>query len=100
MDRGRRRGFLRPGALSLAGLTRFSSLARAAEEGFVQMLGTPQDLATPTTYFDRLITPNDVFFVRSHFGAPAPNAARRLRISGLVKQPLDLAIGELASFPQ
>jgi DMSO/TMAO reductase YedYZ molybdopterin-dependent catalytic subunit len=105
MLRVRRRDFVHASALSLAGLTRFAGLARAAEappteDGFLQMLGTPQDLATPTTYFDRLITPNDVFFVRSHFGAPTMNAARRLKVTGLVKQPLDLAAADLASLPR
>jgi len=58
-------------------------------------VGTPQDLATPLSWFDRLITPTDVFFVRSHFGPPLMNAGRKLAIDGLVKAPLALTPDEL-----
>jgi DMSO/TMAO reductase YedYZ molybdopterin-dependent catalytic subunit len=81
-----------------------ASRARAADAGdsgsFLQMVGGPQDLATPTEYFDRLVTPNDVFFVRSHFGPPALRADRRLRMTGEVTKALDLAPDDLKAFPE
>ncbi len=58
-------------------------------------VGSPQDLATPLRWFDRLLTPTDVFFVRSHFGPPARDLSRRLGVDGLVKTPLSLAPDEL-----
>jgi sulfite oxidase len=60
----------------------------------------PENLATPIEWFDRLITPNDVFFVRSHFGAPAIGRARRLRLDGLVIKPLELGVSDLEKLPQ
>jgi len=60
----------------------------------------PENLATPIEWFDRLITPTDVFFVRSHFGAPAAAAAPRLRLDGLVGQTLDLGPADLDAMPQ
>ena len=60
-----RRDLLFGGALGLV----LPRVARAA--GVLRHLTTPQDFGTGTDGFDRLITPNDRFFIRSHFGAPA-----------------------------
>ena len=60
----------------------------------------PQDLGTPLEYFDRLITPTDVFFVRSHFGPPALNPARRLTVTGAVNTRLEIAASDLKAFPE
>jgi sulfite oxidase len=60
-------------------------------------LGTPQDLGTPLGYFDQLITPTPVFFVRSHFGAPAFNRNRKISIQG-GSNPLELGLKDLLSF--
>ena len=63
--------------------------------------GSPQNLATPLAYFDRLITPIGVFFVRSHFGPPALDKARKTVFDGMVKTPLTLNVDELrAQFPE
>lgn len=56
----------------------------------LQHSGAPQDLATPLAYFDRLITPTPVFFVRSHFGPPALDPLRKLRVYGMTKRALFL----------
>lgn len=55
----------------------------------------PHNLSTPLRYFDRLITPTPVFFVRSHFGAPALDRDRKLVVDGRVKTPLSLSAAEL-----
>lgn len=63
--------------------------------------GSPQNLATPLAWFDRLVTPTPVFFVRSHFGPPALDRTRKTVFDGLVKTPLTLGVDELrASFPE
>ena len=63
--------------------------------------GSPQNLATPLHYFDRLITPTAVFFVRSHFGPPALDKTRKTTFDGMVKTPLSLNVDELrAQFPE
>src|SRR5689334_2863592 len=92
----RRRELLELGALSAA-----SAIARPGfAEGLLQHGAEPQNLATPLEALDRLITPTPVFFVRSHFGPPALDPARRLRISGLLKTSLDLDVAALRRFPE
>lgn len=88
--------------LELGALTAASTWVRpgAAEEGLLQHLGSPQDLGTPLDVLDRLITPTPLFFVRSHFGPPALDPARRLRISGLVQRPLELDVTALRRLPE
>jgi hypothetical protein len=48
----------------------------------------PENLETPPGFLGAEFTPNDVFFVRSHFGPPivAPRAFR-LDLSGLCDRP-------------
>jgi sulfite oxidase len=93
----RRRELLELGALSAASTLACPSFA---EELLLQHGAAPQNLATPLEALDRLITPSPVFFVRSHFGPPALDPARRLRISGLVQTPLDLDLAALRRFPE
>lgn len=68
-------------------------------ETLLRFGGTPQNLATPLQYFDRLLTPNSVFFVRSHFGPPALDPSRQLVIDGMVEKPLTLSVDELRRLP-
>lgn len=78
-----------------------SSLARAEDDVLLRQGGVPQNLATPAEYFDRLVTPTSVFFVRSHFGPPALDRARKTTFDGMVKTPLTLGVDELrAQFPE
>lgn len=91
----RRRQIL-SGSATLAGSGAVATVARAAGSLLVQ-LGTPQDLGTPISYFDRLITPTSVFFVRSHFGAPAFNADRKFSIEG-GSNPIELGLEDLRKF--
>jgi sulfite oxidase len=90
---------LRPGlALADAGA---ADGGAAAAEMLLRQGGAPQNLATPIEYFDRLITPTPVFFVRSHFGPPALDKTRKTTFDGLVKTPLSLGVDELrAAFPE
>lgn len=78
-------------------------LARAvrAAPPELEVLGDrPAQLQTPLEYFDRLLTPNDVFFVRSHHGPPRLDLERKLRVRGLVEKPLELSLAELKKLPQ
>ena len=79
----------------------FASETGALAEDLLRETASPQNLATPTQLFDRLITPTSSFFVRSHFGPPALARGRTLRVGGLVKNRLTLTADELArSFPE
>jgi sulfite oxidase len=67
----------------------------------LEVLGDrPAQLQTPLEYFDRLLTPNDVFFVRSHHGMPRLDLTRKLEVTGLVESPLSLSLAELQKLPQ
>ncbi|MEO8275901.1 MAG: sulfite oxidase [Thermoanaerobaculia bacterium] len=47
------------------------------------------------------VTPNDLFFVRSHGGVPAVDPADfRLEIRGMVEHPLTLSLADLARYPR
>jgi DMSO/TMAO reductase YedYZ molybdopterin-dependent catalytic subunit len=85
---------------AITGLAYASRALGADEEALLRMVGEPQDLATPTRFFDRLITPTSVFFVRSHFGPPALDARRRLVVDGMVKSPLTLTADDLRALPR
>jgi sulfite oxidase len=74
---------------------------RAAPAAQLELLADrPPQLQTPLEYFDRLLTPNEVFFVRSHLGIPRLNPNRALRITGLVDAPLELSVEALKKLPQ
>jgi DMSO/TMAO reductase YedYZ molybdopterin-dependent catalytic subunit len=93
---GRRRVIQAAGALAVLR----SGVARA-DELLLRHGGAPQNLATPLEYFDRAITPSRVFFVRSHFGPPALDRARKITFDGLVASPLTFDVEELRkSFPE
>jgi len=101
----RRRKFLGTTGLAvlggLAGVPAWarSSLAPASRSLIVRSL-RPENLETPLEWLDRLVTPTDVFFVRSHFGVPRPDRSRTLRIEGLVSRPLVLSVSDVEALPQ
>jgi DMSO/TMAO reductase YedYZ molybdopterin-dependent catalytic subunit len=92
-----RRAWLSTAGAVLA--TEISGIAHADDE-LLRFGGSPQNLATPLSYFDRLVTPNSVFFVRSHFGPPALDRSRKLVIEGLVEKPMTLAVDDLRHLPE
>jgi sulfite oxidase len=93
----RRRDIVGLGASSLA--SGLAGRARA-DEPLLQHVTSPQNLGTELALFDRLITPTESFFIRSHFGPPALDPGRRLRLTGLVRRPLDLDVAALARLPE
>src|SRR5882724_2356238 len=79
-------------------------LARYPEKkDLILLTSRPPQLETPMAYFDRAITPNDVFFVRYHL-FPIPTsvdlATWRLKVHGRVDKPLELSLSDLKTkFP-
>ncbi len=69
-----------------------------AQGGLLVRSSYPLDAETPVEAFDRFLTPNDRFFVRSHFGPPATTLAPwSLEVDGLVAKPVTLSLADLAS---
>jgi sulfite oxidase len=80
----------RPGALCRA------EDAAPGESGFIVRSRRPLDLETPVGRFDRLYTPNRLFFMRSHFFEPAVGLGPwRLEVGGRVDRPLSLSLDDL-----
>jgi len=61
----------------------------------------PPDFETPVTLLDSFITPNDLFYVRSHLPVPAQldAATWTLKVGGEVDSPLSLSIDEIKKLP-
>ena len=104
-----RRSFLTAaGQFSAAfGLTRaFPNLAAQAEivpgkERLTVRSPRPQDLETPPALLNSWITPNDLFFVRSHLYTPTVNTQGwRLTVDGAVERPLTVSLDELKELPR
>jgi DMSO/TMAO reductase YedYZ molybdopterin-dependent catalytic subunit len=70
----------------------------------ILLTSRPPQLETPMRYFDRVITPNEAFFVRYHI-FPVPTsvdlATWRLKLTGRVGNPLELSMEDLhGKFPR
>ena len=83
------------------------SAAAAAPQGvtgkdrLIVRAARPQDLETPVALLDSWITPNDLFFVRSHLYTPeVALGAWRLAVDGEVARSLALTFDDLRRMPQ
>jgi len=75
-----------------------AGFAGAAEEEpkFLIRSTRPLDAETPVEAFDKFLTPNRLFFVRSHFGPPAVGLSPwRLEVDGMVDRPIALGLDDL-----
>lgn len=60
----------------------------------------PEDLETPVHLLTSWITPNDLFYVRSHFYTPSIEpGAWRLRVDGEAGNPLELTLDDIVRLP-
>ncbi|MEO5753893.1 MAG: sulfite oxidase [Chthoniobacterales bacterium] len=60
----------------------------------------PANLEMPFGTLDRFITPNDLFYIRSHFPVPQIDRSTwRLRVEGAVESPLELSYDDLCGLP-
>lgn len=108
-----RRGLLRTAGGLIVGLAAeelsyFAPSTAAAEESsespLITRVARPYDAETPVHEFSSYLTPNEQFFVRSHFGPPPLEKVNpdtwRLRVAGLVDRPLVLRLDELKQFEE
>lgn len=69
------------------------------KRALIRMTARPVQLETPMSVFNEgVYTPNDAFFVRWHLAGMPPSVDAgtfRIKIHGLVRQPLELSIAEL-----
>jgi sulfite oxidase len=60
----------------------------------------PPDFETPVPLLDSFITPNDLFYVRSHLPVPQADATTwALKIGGEVNSPMSLTLDEIKKLP-
>jgi DMSO/TMAO reductase YedYZ molybdopterin-dependent catalytic subunit len=91
-------------------LSRGLQTIQAAEDGeaghasgpLTVRVARPLDAETPVREFASWLTPNEGFFVRSHFGPPPAELVQadtwRLTVKGLVKDGLSLSLKEVRQF--
>jgi DMSO/TMAO reductase YedYZ molybdopterin-dependent catalytic subunit len=101
-----RRGLLGAGASGLIlgprrGLAARPGEASRDDRAMIVRSRRPLNLESPVAALDRGLTPNDLFFVRSHFGAPAVDLGPwEVEVVGLVSRPLRLTLGDLGRLEQ
>ena len=103
-----RRLMLRLGLLGISGSTLVQAgsstespdLADTMDErAMIVRSQRPLNLESPIGALDQRLTPNDLFFVRSHFGAPAVELSPwKLEVVGLLDRPLSLTLADLERF--
>jgi len=73
----------------------------AAERRMLQMNGYPLNAETPLELLTDYLTPNDLFFVRSHWIPRMPDMRTwRLAVGGDVNHPLSLTLADLRKLPR
>lgn len=71
-----------------------------SKERLIARSMNPEDFETPAHLLTSWITPNDLFFVRSHFYAPSLSGEDwRLRVDGDVNSPLTLTLDDVRRLP-
>lgn len=85
----------------LAAVAPFAASAFAVEPHLLQMNGYPLNVETPLELLTDYLTPNDLFFVRSHWIPRMPDAKTwRLVVDGDVRTPLQLTLADLTKMPR
>jgi sulfite oxidase len=93
----RRRFFLLAAAPLIAAQ---KAAAPHAREALLQMNGYAVNAETPLELLTDYLTPNELFFVRSHWIPRTPDTKRwRLTIDGEVERPLHLTLSDLKKLP-
>src|SRR5262249_43111074 len=96
MTENTRRQFIRLGFMGSAAFLLRPTWAEAAVRSLIVRSARPQDLETPVDALLYEYTPNDIFFVRSHFGPPVIDLTPwKLHIEGMVERPLELSMEQL-----
>ena len=88
-------------ALTKAANPVFAQKTIAGKEKLIVRSFRPEDLETPVELLNSFITPNDLFYVRHHLGAPKIEIANwKLDISGLVSSPHSVSLEDIRRLPR
>lgn len=70
--------------------------AQSPSNAMIMREREPENLEFPFSSLDGPITPNELFYVRSHFAVPEVDAAsHRLQVEGAVERPFEISYDEL-----
>jgi DMSO/TMAO reductase YedYZ molybdopterin-dependent catalytic subunit len=70
--------------------------AQSSPASMIMREREPENLEYPFSSLDSFITPNNLFYVRSHFAVPQIDmAGYRLRVEGAVERPFEIGFDEL-----
>ncbi len=97
-----RRAFLRRAALTPLALCagRVAPADQPRAPALIPRQKNPDNLEFPFATLDRFLTPNDLFYVRSHYAVPRLDAQTwRLAVTGAVARPLELTYAQLLEMP-
>jgi sulfite oxidase len=98
-----RRAFLKLTAAAALACRQINPIHAQGLEGrkrLLQLNAYALDAETPLDLLTSYITPNDVFFIRSHYIATRVDPARwTLMVDGAVSRPLQLTLDDLRKFP-
>src|SRR5688572_16257110 len=73
---------------------------RFGKEKLIVRSMRPPDFETPVALLDSFITPNDLFYVRSHIPVPQVDPSTwTLKIGGEVNSPISLSLDEIKKLP-
>src|ERR1700731_4344624 len=73
-------------------------ISQFSSAGLIIRQKEPKNLEAPFDRIDSYLTPNELFYIRSHFPAPSlDRASYRLHIDGAVRHPFTLSYEELRS---
>jgi DMSO/TMAO reductase YedYZ molybdopterin-dependent catalytic subunit len=73
-------------------------ISQFSSAGMIIRQKEPKNLEAPFDQIDSYLTPNELFYIRSHFPIPNLNrASYQLRVDGAVRRPLALSYQELRS---
>jgi DMSO/TMAO reductase YedYZ molybdopterin-dependent catalytic subunit len=73
---------------------------RYGKEQLIVRSMRPPDFETPVALLDSYITPNELFYVRSHLPVPQVDAATwSLKVGGEVNSPISLSLDEIKKLP-
>jgi len=76
------------------------SLSSPKKENLIVRSTRPLNLETPVQMLNSWLTPNNLFYVRTHFDIPQLNVkAWSLQIDGEVEKPLSLSMDDLDTTP-
>lgn len=94
-------GRLAPGAATAALLPSAAAAQQVVSKArLIVRSPRPEDLETPVRLLTTWITPNDLFYVRSHFYTPSiEERAWTLRVDGEVGSALQLTLADLRALP-